>query len=101
MGTETTIQSYPRSSLPSHPAARFQALFDTRASWLLEELQPFIEDLAVEGKRREALLLRYARAKRVVLPAETGKGAAGKKGKGGKEGEGGREVVLYSARVRY
>lgn len=73
------IAFFPSSSLPLEPAARFQALFAARAQWKLEDLLPFVEDVASEKKRREALLLRFARAK-----------------KDEKDG-----VMYYSARVRY
>lgn len=76
-----TIQYYPKSLLPLDPAPRFQELFLTRSQWYLDELEPFIEDLSVDSKRREALLLRYARAKKVKLDKD--------------------EVTVYSARVRY
>lgn len=75
------ISYYPSSHLPLEPAARFQSLFTTRAQWQLDDLLPFIEDVAPEAKRREALLLRFARAKKMP------------------QGEGGG--MVYSSRVRY
>jgi sister chromatid cohesion protein DCC1 len=100
------IEHFPRSALPSAPAPRFQALFSARASWTLQDLAPFIEDLAVDAKRREALLLRFARAKKVevAVPVPAGAGAQGKiKGEDkGKKAAPQKEVItLYSARVRY
>ncbi|CAO1639238.1 unnamed protein product [Sympodiomycopsis kandeliae] len=83
------LQYYPKSMLSTEPASRFQELFLIKSSWYLTELEPFIEDLSVDSKRREALLLRYARAKKVIVPADK------------KKGEKQREVTLYSARVKY
>lgn len=100
-GLPRTIQYYPKSLLPLDPAPRFQELFLTRSQWFLEELEPFIEDLSVDPKRREALLLRYARAKKVKMPI----GVKLEKARGGAAGTAAaaemREVTLYSARVRY
>ncbi|PWN18577.1 hypothetical protein BCV69DRAFT_284885 [Microstroma glucosiphilum] len=104
--TPRRIEHFPRSALPVAPAPRFQALFTARPSWTLQDLAPFIEDLAVDAKRREALLLRFARAKRVEVPVPVLVGAQGKGGKGEEKGKKGSApqkeyITLYSSRVRY
>ncbi|KAG8720777.1 hypothetical protein FRC08_018236 [Ceratobasidium sp. 394] len=55
------LSYYPRSALPSDPAQRFQSLFLTRAKWKVEEMHTYLEDIAVDKKERERLLLKYTR----------------------------------------
>lgn len=96
------IEHFPRSALPAAPAPRFQALFTARPSWTLQDLAPFIEDLAVDSKRREALLLRFARAKKVEVPTATVKVMGEERGRKSVSQQQKMETVtLYSSRVRY
>jgi sister chromatid cohesion protein DCC1 len=44
------------------PAARFGKLFATQTRWRAEEIEPFLDDIAVDKKERDHLLLKYARA---------------------------------------
>ncbi|KAG9088727.1 hypothetical protein FRC06_001904 [Ceratobasidium sp. 370] len=55
------LSYYPRAALPSDPAQRFQSLFLTRAKWRVEEIQTYLEDIAVDKKERERLMLKYTR----------------------------------------
>lgn len=48
--------------LPVDPAARFSDLFLTRSKWKVEDLSPFLSDIAVNSKERDKLLLKYCRA---------------------------------------
>lgn len=105
-----TIQYYPKSLLPLEPAPRFQELFLTRSQWFLEELEPFIEDLSVDSKRREALMLRYARAKKVKMTVPRDAGSKTERAtsstgvirtSSSSNAVETKEVTVYSARVRY
>ncbi|KAI0720887.1 sister chromatid cohesion protein Dcc1 [Fomitopsis betulina] len=58
----TALTYFPTSQLPIDPAARFTDLFLTRARWRAEEITPFLEDIVVDGKERDKLLLKYTRA---------------------------------------
>lgn len=117
LSAPVTIEYYPAELLPIEPAPRFQELFSTRRNWLMADLEPFIVDLAVDPKRREALMLRFARAKKtkVVAPVVKGRVAASevlgasRQTEEGGVGIGGElanradvsEGTLYSARVKY
>ncbi|KAG8746962.1 hypothetical protein FRC10_002761 [Ceratobasidium sp. 414] len=59
--SSNTLSYYPRSALPSDPAQRFQSLFLTRPKWRVEEVQTYLEDIAVDKKERERLMLKYTR----------------------------------------
>ena len=59
---ETSIKYFPASILPVDPAARFSDLFLTRSKWKVEDLSPFLSDIAVNSKERDKLLLKYCRA---------------------------------------
>ncbi|KAL0949471.1 hypothetical protein HGRIS_009524 [Hohenbuehelia grisea] len=61
-GPPSTLTYFPASRLPADPSARFGDLFLTRARWRPEEIAPFLADVAVDGKERDRLLLKYARA---------------------------------------
>ncbi|KAJ1304701.1 hypothetical protein OPQ81_005840 [Rhizoctonia solani] len=52
---------YPRSTLPTDAAQRFQALFLTRPKWKVEEIAIYLEDIAVDKKERDRLMLKYTR----------------------------------------
>ncbi|KAF6762288.1 sister chromatid cohesion protein Dcc1 [Ephemerocybe angulata] len=53
---------FPSSTLPTDPAARFADLFLTRTKWRVEDITPFLSDIAVNNKERDKLLLKYCRA---------------------------------------
>ena len=52
---------FPSSELPIEPLARFNDLFITRNRWKAEEIRPFLNDIAIDRKERDKLLLKYAR----------------------------------------
>ncbi|CAE6438352.1 unnamed protein product [Rhizoctonia solani] len=56
-----TLLYYPRSALPTDAAQRFQALFLTRAKWKMEDIGVYLEDIAVDKKERDRLMLKYTR----------------------------------------
>ncbi|TFK75832.1 hypothetical protein BDN72DRAFT_831276 [Pluteus cervinus] len=60
-GNAPTLSYFPRSSLPVDPSARFRDLFLTRTRWKVEDITPFLSDIAVDTKERDKLLLKYAR----------------------------------------
>lgn len=99
------IQFYSRHELPADPAARFQDLFLTRPAWIAADLLPFVDDLALNDKKKDSLLLKFTRASRAkVLDWELGEAEKRqwnreKKVTGGKSVW--RDVVVYSARVKY
>lgn len=95
-----TISYYPASELPLDPPARFQELFLTRPSWTLPDLEPYLQDVAYDAKRREALLLRFARAKKVKIAVAHGAASSSSKGRADAR-QPTEEITLYSARVRY
>ncbi|EST09255.1 Sister chromatid cohesion protein Dcc1 [Kalmanozyma brasiliensis GHG001] len=105
----TQIQFFSRHELPVDPAARFQDLFLTRPSWIAADLTPFIQDLALNDKKKDALLLKFARASKAkVLDwelSEEEKRMWNKDkrvvGPDGKAKNVWRDVVMYSARVKY
>jgi len=59
---ETFLKYFPASALPVDPAARFSDLFLTRSKWKVEEISPFLSDIAVNSKERDKLLLKFCRA---------------------------------------
>ncbi|KAJ3049463.1 Sister chromatid cohesion protein DCC1 [Rhizophlyctis rosea] len=56
-----TIQYFPKSTLPSEAKQRFERLFDVKRKWSYDELLPYIDDLAPDKKKLDALLMKYAR----------------------------------------
>ena len=53
---------FPSAELPVEPGARFAELFLARPRWKVEEIAPFLADVAVDTKERDKLLLKHARA---------------------------------------
>jgi sister chromatid cohesion protein DCC1 len=53
---------FPSFELPLDPLARFSDLFLTQSRWRAEEIGPFLDDIAIDRKERDKLLLKYARA---------------------------------------
>lgn len=60
--TSNQLTYFPSSELPLDPFARFSDLFLTRSRWRAEEIGPFLNDIAIDRKERDKLLLKYARA---------------------------------------
>lgn len=58
------IQYFPVSELSTDPPQRFAALFSEKPLWTLNEIQPFLVDLAPSKKEQETLLLKFARSHR-------------------------------------
>ncbi|TPX34687.1 hypothetical protein SmJEL517_g02747 [Synchytrium microbalum] len=57
------LKYYPKHVVSSMDAkSRFEYLFSTRARWTLDEIIPYIEDLAADKKKLDVLLLKFARA---------------------------------------
>ncbi|TFK29404.1 hypothetical protein FA15DRAFT_664352 [Coprinopsis marcescibilis] len=61
-GDEPRLAYFPSSALPSDPAPRFADLFLTRSRWKGDEIADFLNDIAVNSKERDKLLLKYCRA---------------------------------------
>nr|XP_045599029.1 sister chromatid cohesion protein DCC1-like isoform X1 [Procambarus clarkii] len=57
-----TISYFPVTSLPQGIQERFNCLFETREKWTLDEIRPYVEDLAGGKTPVSALLTKYARA---------------------------------------
>jgi len=60
--TDPLLVYFPSSELPTDPAARFSDLFLTRPRWRAEDIHPFLEDIVLDNKDRDKLLLKFARA---------------------------------------
>lgn len=60
-GNDSTIQHFNAASLPADAASRFSELFSVRQKWLLRDVTPFLADLAVDAKKRDALILKFTR----------------------------------------
>lgn len=60
--TSNQLTYFPSSELPLDPLARFSDLFLTRSRWRAEEVGPFLDDISIDRKERDRLLLKYARA---------------------------------------
>ncbi|KAG9050750.1 hypothetical protein FS837_002694 [Tulasnella sp. UAMH 9824] len=59
--TGPRFKYFPASGLPMVPAERFKDLFLTKTSWKGPELTPFLQDIAVEKKERDKLLMKFTR----------------------------------------
>lgn len=57
----TKLHYFPSSALPFTPAARFSELFLTRETWRSDVLEPYLDDIAKDGKERDKLLLKFCR----------------------------------------
>ncbi|KAH7108218.1 sister chromatid cohesion protein Dcc1 [Auriculariales sp. MPI-PUGE-AT-0066] len=51
----------PRSSLPTDPGLLFNDLFLVKPRWQVDELAPFLRDVAVDSKARDKLVLKWCR----------------------------------------
>lgn len=61
IGGGDAILYFPISSLPSDPASRFNELFSVKARWRVDEIAPFLQGLAADPKKRDALTLKFTR----------------------------------------
>jgi len=52
---------FPSSELPVDPAQRFADLFLTRSRWRRDDIAPFLQEIAMNSKERDKLLLKYCR----------------------------------------
>lgn len=59
---KTYLTYFPLDSLAMEPAARFQELFLTRTRWKADEITPFLDDIAVNSRERDKLLLKFTRS---------------------------------------
>lgn len=95
------VQHFDASDLPLDPSTRLQYLFLKRSQWTLQELTPFLDEIAIDAKKRDAILLKYARSTKVKVPLpETKLERRDRLKKGNVEGP--IELLqLYSARLRH
>jgi sister chromatid cohesion protein DCC1 len=56
------LHYFPLSELPMSAPARFADLFLTRPKWRADAITPFLEDIAVNAKDRDKLLLKFCRS---------------------------------------
>jgi sister chromatid cohesion protein DCC1 len=94
------IQHFDASDLPLDPSIRLQHLFQKREQWTLEDLSPFLDEIAIDKKKRDSILLKYARSTtvKVAIP-ETKADRKARIKKGVLQGPT-RNVQMYSARLR-
>ncbi|CDK27635.1 unnamed protein product [Kuraishia capsulata CBS 1993] len=59
------VQFYNSAGLPQDPVQRFKELFKIQASWSLEEMKPYVEDLNSRNLKLESFVMKYARRKRI------------------------------------
>lgn len=57
----SSLQWFPRTDLPSDSLSRFNDLFLVRPKWKAEDMEPFLEDIAVDKKEREKFLMKFTR----------------------------------------
>lgn len=58
---EPSLVYFPVASLPTDPALRFSELFSARPKWKVKEIAPFLVDLAIDSKKRDAITLKFTR----------------------------------------
>ena len=56
-----TLLYFPSLDLPTLPAERFRDLFLTRQKWRADAIIPFIDEITVDSKMRDKLLLKFCR----------------------------------------
>ncbi|MCO5584875.1 hypothetical protein L7F22_038807 [Adiantum nelumboides] len=96
-----SIEFFAASSLPLDISSRFQRLFSIRSQWIGEDLKPFLQDVAVDAKKRDALLLKFARSSQVKIPIQESKQDRRARLMAGNPHAPTKNVSLYSARLRY
>lgn len=95
------ILHFSASQLPLDISARFQALFTIRERWTVDDLSPFLSDVAIDNKRRDALLLKFARSSLCHLPVTETKAERRARLHKGVPHPPSKPVQLYSSRLRY
>lgn len=95
------IEFFAASALPLDISSRFQKLFSVRSQWIGEDLKPFLQDVAVDAKKRDALLLKFARSSQVKMPIQESKQERRARLMAGNPHAPSTNVSLYSARLRY
>lgn len=96
------IQHFDASDLPLDPSTRLQRLFQKKSQWTLQELSPFLDEIAIDVKKRDAILLKYARSIKVKIPLAETKSERKERLKRGNNVQGPTELLqLYSARLRH
>ncbi|KAI9010494.1 sister chromatid cohesion protein Dcc1 [Phycomyces nitens] len=55
------VSYFPVAELSTDPAQRFASLFAEKKLWSVDEIRPYIEDLASDRKKQESLLLKFTR----------------------------------------
>ncbi|KAK9474199.1 sister chromatid cohesion protein Dcc1 [Dipodascopsis tothii] len=63
--TPSSILYFPPSRLPTAPAARFDRLFDVKASWDTEDITPFLTDIEPNVDRINVLFMKHTKKKTV------------------------------------
>ncbi|KAK9377712.1 sister chromatid cohesion protein Dcc1 [Lipomyces chichibuensis] len=71
--TLNTIKYLPSARLPLDPASRFERLFASKSSWLLEDMLPFLNDIEKEKVKINTLLMKFAKKKVVKGKTYIGK----------------------------
>ncbi|CDH56626.1 sister chromatid cohesion protein dcc1-like [Lichtheimia corymbifera JMRC:FSU:9682] len=64
MQPQQYLSYFPVSELPNDPLQRFARLFAEKKQWTPDEILPYIEDLAPDQKKKDALLLKYTRTQK-------------------------------------
>ncbi|KAI9014689.1 sister chromatid cohesion protein Dcc1 [Gaertneriomyces semiglobifer] len=64
--TGQSIRYFPKSVLPMDAKPRFEMLFQVRRKWLRQDILPYIDDLASDPKKLDAILLKYGRMSKVT-----------------------------------
>lgn len=95
------IEYFAASSLALDPATRMQQLFQKREQWTIEHLGPFLDDVAIDSKKRDAILLKHARTNIVKVAITEDKKDRKARLKQGLLQEPTRNVVMYSSRLRH
>lgn len=62
-----TVEYFPASALPAGAKERFKILFEKRAKWELQDLEPYVDALVTVGTTKAQLLLKHTRSS--IAPA--------------------------------
>ncbi|KAL5528520.1 DCC1 [Sanghuangporus sanghuang] len=60
--TSPALSYFPSSELPLSPADRFAELFLVQPKWKAANIVPFLDDIVVDSKDRDKLLMKFARS---------------------------------------
>ena len=66
-GKSATIEYFPCSALPTGTKERFKLLFEKRAKWELQDLEPYVNGLVTTQTTKAQLLLKHTRSS--IAPA--------------------------------